>query len=208
MVERVNRRVAASAARLGRELATKTREQRTASGQEDHERSKDEMAALAEDLLAMGPQGRIAGEPLEQEALRVLEGGEEGGADEAAESPTTAAWSSVRPRIRRSSGGAMAPSTAPSGVERPKNLAPRRPSDGAAGASGRRGSVIETRQCCFGMGRARRERENLANEGVHSKSSTPLPAGSASRLVAPGHFQLALHTLDEPSGPIPFDHSE
>ncbi len=101
----------------------------------------------------------------------------------------------------------MAPSTAPSGVERPKSFAPRQPSDGAAGASGRLGSVIETRQCCFGMVRARRERKNLANEGVHSKSATPLPAGSASRLVAPGYFQLALHTLDEPSGPISFDQS-
>jgi hypothetical protein len=79
----MNHRVATSTARLWRELANKTREQRARGRKNDHdERIQHEMTFLAEDLLAVGPQGRVAGEPLEQKRLGVLEASEESGADE------------------------------------------------------------------------------------------------------------------------------
>lgn len=52
----------------------------------------------------------------------------------------------------------MAPSTAPRGIERPNSFAPHRPSDGGVTPSGRPGSVIEARDCCFGEVRARSQR--------------------------------------------------
>ena len=73
----------------------------------------------------------------------------------------------------------MAPSTAPSGVERPKSFAPRQPSDGGVGASGRLGSVIETRECCFGKVRARSVSGQLAREVVHLKRCPRRLDGSA-----------------------------
>ena len=76
--------------------------------------------ALAEDLLAVGAQRRVAGEPLEQKRLRVLEAGEERGADEARREPNHRRVEQRPPQDAQVERWRNAPSAAPTGIT-PRN---------------------------------------------------------------------------------------